>query len=87
MSQVFDIILFVTGAIVTLLTCFAPYNFQLYNDSPIMESILNENSSPTKRLLNTEFKQNYYEKLISYYDYNNYQNKSSLLVLLFKFMK
>jgi hypothetical protein len=40
LSQVFDIILFVTGAIVTVLTCFAPYNLKNYNDSEIIEPLM-----------------------------------------------
>src|SRR5215475_11313994 len=31
LSQVFDIILFITGGIVTVLTCFIPYNFKKYD--------------------------------------------------------
>jgi hypothetical protein len=42
LSQVFDIILFVTGAIVTLLTCFAPYNSKIYNDSHIIEPLMRD---------------------------------------------
>lgn len=42
LSQVFDIILFITGAIVTVLTCFAPYNFKIYNDSNIIEPLMND---------------------------------------------
>jgi hypothetical protein len=38
LSQVFDIILFTTGAIVTILTCFAPYNFKVYNNNTIINS-------------------------------------------------
>jgi NADH-ubiquinone oxidoreductase chain 2 len=37
LSQVFDIILFLAGAIVAVLSCFVPYNFQSYNDSNQME--------------------------------------------------
>jgi hypothetical protein len=33
LSQVFDIFLFIIGAIITILTCFVPYNFKKYNDS------------------------------------------------------
>ena len=33
LSQVFDIILFLTGGIVTVLTCFIPYNFINYDNS------------------------------------------------------
>jgi hypothetical protein len=40
LSQVFDIILFITGAIVTILTCFVPYNFKNYDNSKSMKFIL-----------------------------------------------
>ena|SRR5271156_6599910 len=40
LSQVFDIILFLTGAFVSLLTCFPPYHFKNYDDSKIMDYIL-----------------------------------------------
>jgi len=42
LSQVFDIILFVTGAIVSILTCFIPYNLKTYNDSNGIEPLMNE---------------------------------------------
>jgi hypothetical protein len=46
LSQVFDIILFITGAIVTILTCFVPYNFINYDNSKSMKFILeNENKN------------------------------------------
>src|SRR5437667_260800 len=32
LSQVFDIFLFITGVLVTILTCFIPYNFRNYDD-------------------------------------------------------
>src|SRR5271170_6102179 len=38
LSQVFDIILFLPGAIVTILTCFVPYHFKVYDDREIMDS-------------------------------------------------
>jgi NADH:ubiquinone oxidoreductase subunit 2 (subunit N) len=40
LSQVFDIILFLTGAIVSLLTCFPPYHFRKYDDSKLIDYIL-----------------------------------------------
>lgn len=40
LSQVFDIILFMTGAIVTILTCFIPYNFKNYDESKSVKFIL-----------------------------------------------
>src|SRR5271170_2318135 len=41
LSQVFDIILFITGAIVTVLTCFVPYNYKRYDNSLSLKYILN----------------------------------------------
>jgi hypothetical protein len=41
LSQVFDIILFITGAIVTVLTCFVPYNYKKYDNSLSLKYILN----------------------------------------------
>jgi NADH-ubiquinone oxidoreductase chain 2 len=40
LSQVFDIFLFITGGIVTILTCFVPYNFKNYDESKSMKYIL-----------------------------------------------
>jgi NADH-ubiquinone oxidoreductase chain 2 len=40
LSQVFDIFLFITGGIVTILTCFIPYNFKNYDESKSMKYIL-----------------------------------------------
>src|SRR5271170_3649030 len=40
LSQVFDIILLLTGSIVTILTCFIPYNYKKYDDSKSMKFIL-----------------------------------------------
>src|ERR1700724_2081373 len=47
LSQVFDIILFLTGAIVTILTCFAPYNFKNYDDSHIIEPLMSDTNEYT----------------------------------------
>jgi NADH-ubiquinone oxidoreductase chain 2 len=44
LSQVFDIVLLMTGAIVTLLTCFIPYNFKKYDDSKSMKFILEKDT-------------------------------------------
>jgi hypothetical protein len=44
LSQVFDIILFLTGSIVTILTCFVPYHFKVYDDSAIMDSFMNRDN-------------------------------------------
>jgi hypothetical protein len=40
LSQVFDIVLFITGGIVTILTCFVPYNIKKYDDSESMKYIM-----------------------------------------------
>jgi len=75
LSQVFDIILFSTGAIVTILTCFVPYNFRLYDDSKLMEYFMSSDSdkdlSSTASHFKFNFRNYYYEKLLSFYPYNN----------------
>src|SRR4030095_11727158 len=53
LSQVFDIILFLTGAIVTILTCFVPYNYRVYNDSKVMEMVMKDNSKTGEGIINT----------------------------------
>jgi len=46
LSQVFDIILFITGGIVTILTCFIPYNFKNYDDSKSIKFLVeNDNKN------------------------------------------
>src|SRR5271169_3562819 len=47
LSQVFDIILFLTGGIVTVLTCFVPYNFKNYENSQLIKYIINSNNEPS----------------------------------------
>jgi|SRR5271167_2256414 len=42
LSQVFDIFLFIIGGIVTILTCFVPYNFKNYDDCKSMKFILED---------------------------------------------
>jgi hypothetical protein len=41
LSQVFDVILLLTGAIVSLLTCFIPYNYRRYYDVESIDEIIN----------------------------------------------
>jgi hypothetical protein len=41
LSQVFDGILLITGALVSLLTCFFPYNYRKYYDAESMDYIIN----------------------------------------------
>jgi len=82
LSQVFDILLFLTGAIVTILTCFVPYNFRIYNDSKLMEYFMssksNNNLSSTAIHFKYNFKNYYYEKLLSFHPYNNSSRELSI---------
>jgi NADH:ubiquinone oxidoreductase subunit 2 (subunit N) len=86
LSQVFDIILFITGAIVTLLTCFVPYNFKNYDDSRGIQLKWNDycNSKARWDIHYLFFKlnfSNYYTKnLLEYYTHNHYINKSKNVV-------
>ena len=48
LSQVFDIILFLTGAIVTILTCFVPYNIIKYDRLEWMQKIKNKENTNIK---------------------------------------
>jgi hypothetical protein len=86
LSQVFDIILFITGAIVTILTCFVPYNLRNYDNSKSIKFILeNENknvvNSQTHYLFfKSSFKDYYYNKLLNYYPYNDFTNKSNIYI-------
>ena len=99
LSQVFDIILFITGAIITILTCFVPYNFKNYDDSKSVNYNLdNNNENIIKENIHyTFFKSNlkdYYNKVIlNYYTNINKNNKSSIYIFfvnkidkLFKFL-
>jgi len=45
LSQVFDIILFLTGGIVTVLTCFIPYNFKNYDNSYLINYTVYNNEN------------------------------------------
>jgi len=99
LSQVFDIILFITGAIITILTCFVPYNYKNYDDSKSVNYNLdNNNENIIKENIHyTFFKSNlkdYYNKVIlNYYTNINKNNKSSIYIFfvnkidkLFKFL-
>ena len=86
LSQVFDIILFITGAIVTLLTCFVPYNFKNYDDFEGIQLKWNDNSDSIPRW-NVDYLffklnlSNYYtNNLLKYYSYSNKMNKSKSVV-------
>lgn len=86
LSQVFDIILFVTGAIVTILTCFIPYNFKIYNDSKVMDLIM-KSESPINNVINSEFKRSYYNKDLKSYNYSDREYKSNYLYYLIIIVK
>lgn len=81
LSQVFDIILFLTGAIVTVLTCFAPYNYKRYDNSLSIKYIMNDNNLGSmeqginlqKDLIPTKWQNSYLffkSKLTDYYNKN-----------------
>jgi len=83
LSQVFDILLFIIGSLVSILTCFVPYNFRKFDDSESMRFILENRDSETKRWTKhfTFFKSNFkdyrYNKLLKYYFYTDNIDKSS----------
>lgn len=65
LSQVFDIILFITGALVTILTCFVPYNFKI-DEGYKLEEYPSAALSPLKRFLNKiALKKKYYMESLS----------------------
>jgi len=99
LSQVFDIILFLTGGIVTILTCFAPYNFYNYNESNDIEPYINKNFIDLEDLypsdkvaksiwyFKSDFKEFYYRKLLKFYPYNDSDREMNLLNLIIDIIK
>lgn len=93
LSQVFDGILLITGALVSLLTCFFPYNYRKFNDAESMNYIINSDGKVYlwnlhDRIAKVGSFYNYYtHKLLRYYTHNDFDNKSKLLVRFIKFMK
>ena len=93
LSQVFDIFLFITGGIVTILTCFIPYNFKNYDDSKSMKFILGNNKENTVKwrthylFFKSNFKDYYYKNLLKYYPYNDYNNKTNIYILFINGIK
>jgi NADH:ubiquinone oxidoreductase subunit 2 (subunit N) len=91
LSQVFDIILFLTGSIVTILTCFVPYHFKVYDDSDIMDSFMNRDNekywNKTTWFFTSYFKNYYYDKLLKFYSYNDNSKESSIYTKLIKVVK
>jgi len=91
LSQVFDIILFLTGAIVTILTCFVPYNFKVYDDREIMDSFMDNDNEKywrtTTWFFTSYFKNYYYSKLLKFYPYNDKIKESNIYTKLVKIVK
>ena len=92
LSQVFDCVLLITGAFVSLLTCFIPYNYRKYYDQETINFIVNSKyhtNIPNKLESNynkVDFYNYYINKLLNYYDHNNFQNKPKLLIFITKIM-
>jgi NADH:ubiquinone oxidoreductase subunit 2 (subunit N) len=87
LSQVFDIILFITGAIVTVLTCFVPYNYKKYDNSLSLKYILNNDEKEGNwkdRFLFFKSKLNdyYYKNLLNYYRNSESNRKNGILYKL-----
>jgi len=84
LSQVFDIFLFIIGGVVTLLTCFIPYNFKSYDDSQSIKFILEDNKESVIKLrrhylfFKSNFKDYFNKKILKYYYYNDYSNLSNI---------
>lgn len=80
LSQVFDIILFLTGGIVTVLTCFVPYNYKNYDESESMKYIMKNNNEKVVNwrihflFFKSNLKDYYQKKLLKYYPNINYSN-------------
>jgi len=91
LSQVFDIILCIVGAIVVTLTCFAPYNFRIYDDSRIMTKFMHEESdnvlSSKAVIFKNSFKDYYFYKLIKFYSYNDYTDKTYFYIIFINLLK
>jgi NADH:ubiquinone oxidoreductase subunit 2 (subunit N) len=89
MSEIFDIILCLVGAVVVLLTCFAPYHYREYDDSPIMEIFMGNNLLPIKGAqdIKNKFKEYYNNKLLLLSPHNDYNNKTYLYIFFIEFLK
>jgi len=89
MSQVFDIILFATGAIVSWLTCFVPYSFKKYDNSRAKDFIraLDINEYPQDSFYKFYFEDYYEIILVRYYPYIDMRNKSSIVTGMINIIK
>ena len=89
LSQVFDIILFIIGGLVTILICFVPYNYKNYDYFKSKKFLVKENKEIFDELeLNSSFLiksnlNNYLlKKLINYYSNDYLLNKPKLYKIL-----
>jgi NADH-ubiquinone oxidoreductase chain 2 len=87
LSQVFDIFLLLTGGLVTILTCFVPYNFKKYDDSQSIKYIMNDNFNMNYFFFKSKLKNYYYKKLLKNYSYNDYKDKSNIIIGLINVIK
>jgi NADH-ubiquinone oxidoreductase chain 2 len=76
LSQVFDIFLFIIGAIVTILVCFIPYNFSNFSDIKSSKLVLKKNIINSLNLFEeySFFKSNFREYNFKDYFVNNNNN-------------
>jgi NADH:ubiquinone oxidoreductase subunit 2 (subunit N) len=83
LSQVFDIILFLTGAIVTVLTCFVPYNYKNYDNRQSLKMITDKKHETLikwRRLnLFFESKINEYRITSGYINKEKYQSSNNII--------
>lgn len=90
LSQVFDIILCIIGAIVVILTCFAPYQYKIYDDTKVMEYFMNTDNDKNLKsraiLFKNSFKDYYNYKLVKFYNNNDHNNKSNIFIIINKFL-
>jgi NADH-ubiquinone oxidoreductase chain 2 len=77
LSQVFDIILFIIGGLVTILTCFVPYSFRNYHDSNTMSFLVKDNKENVK--ISNHMK--------NYYPNSNLVNTSKLYIIVINILK
>jgi NADH:ubiquinone oxidoreductase subunit 2 (subunit N) len=90
LSQVFDIILFVIGGLVTILTCFVPYNYIKYNTSKYMEFNIKEDRENSEKFKLEEIfniKNDFIKKLSIYYTNSDFLKKPKLYKTIFNFFK
>jgi NADH:ubiquinone oxidoreductase subunit 2 (subunit N) len=91
LSQVFDVILLLVGAIVSLLTCFIPYNYRKYYDESLNYKI-NSNNDPFIWNHNNSvlkdgdggFHDYYTRKLLIYYTHNDFYKRSWFIISFIK---